>query len=134
MFENLNWIAILLAAASTLAVGFVWYHPKVFGTIWQQSINLSDDDLKSGNMPMIFGVSFLMAVVAAIYLFHNIHGSFTHGAFHAGRIGLMMVAPVIINNALFERKGWTPILINVGYWVVTTALMGGIMVLFQSGE
>lgn len=33
---KINFLALLLAAASTLAVGFVWYNPKVFGTIWMK--------------------------------------------------------------------------------------------------
>ncbi len=134
MFEKLNWIAILLAATSTLVLGFIWYHPKTFGNIWQKSLNMSDEELKNGNMPMIFGISWLMAVVMGVYLYKHVHGGFVHGAFHASVVGFMMVAPVIINNALFERKPWSLILINVGYWLVTIALMGGILGVFVPAE
>jgi hypothetical protein len=46
-----------------------------------------------------------------------------HGAIGA----LFFVLPVLGINALFERKGWKYILINVGYWVLTLAIMGAIL-------
>ena len=41
-----NWIAILLAALSTLVVGFIWYNPKVFGTIWMKEAGLTEEKMK----------------------------------------------------------------------------------------
>jgi len=37
------------------------------------------------------------------------------------------VLPVMGVNALFERKGFKYIAINVGFWTVSLALMGGII-------
>jgi hypothetical protein len=53
--------------------------------------------------------------------------TFKHGALHGAIAGIFIVLPVLGTNALFERKGWKYILINVGYWTVTLALMGGII-------
>jgi len=53
--------------------------------------------------------------------------TFKHGALHGVIAGLFIVLPVLGTNALFERKGWKYILINVGYWTLTLALMGGII-------
>ena len=53
--------------------------------------------------------------------------TFKHGAFHGALAGLFFALPVIGINALFDRKGWRYILINAGYWVVTLALMGGVL-------
>ncbi len=33
---EMNFIALFVAAIITLFVGFIWYHPKVFGTIWMK--------------------------------------------------------------------------------------------------
>ena len=35
---NPNWVALIVASLSTLVVGFIWYNPKVFGTIWMNEI------------------------------------------------------------------------------------------------
>ena len=36
-----NFLAILVAAISVLAIGTIWYNPKVFGNIWMREGNLS---------------------------------------------------------------------------------------------
>ena len=33
---EMNFISPVVAAFTTLLVGFVWYHPKVFGTAWMK--------------------------------------------------------------------------------------------------
>lgn len=53
--------------------------------------------------------------------------TFKHGVFHGILSGLMFVLPVIGINAMFERKGFKYIAINVGFWVVCLAIMGGII-------
>jgi hypothetical protein len=44
--------------------------------------------------------------------------------------GLTLALPIIGINALFERRGFKYIAINVGYWVVSMAIMGGIICQF----
>ncbi|GAA3512282.1 hypothetical protein GCM10022393_27530 [Aquimarina addita] len=53
--------------------------------------------------------------------------TFRHGVFHGVLSGIFFVLPVLGTNALFERKGVTYILINVGYWTVCLGLMGGVI-------
>ncbi len=52
---------------------------------------------------------------------------FSHGATHGAILGLMLLLPIIVNNGLFERRGWKYILINAGYWTICLVLMGGIL-------
>lgn len=53
--------------------------------------------------------------------------TFKHGAFHGILSSLMLALPIIGINALFERKGFKYIAINTGFWIVSFALMGGIV-------
>lgn len=53
--------------------------------------------------------------------------TFSHGVVHGIIAGLFFVLPVMGTNALFERKGFRYIAINVGYWIVTLAVMSGII-------
>ena len=53
--------------------------------------------------------------------------TFTHGAFHGTVAGLFIVLPVLATNAMFEAKGFTYIAVNAGYWIISLALMGGIV-------
>ncbi|MCB0620790.1 MAG: DUF1761 domain-containing protein [Saprospiraceae bacterium] len=57
--------------------------------------------------------------------------TFQHGAFHGALAGLLLVLPVLGTNALFERKGFKYIAVNTGYWIVTLAIMGGIVCAWQ---
>ncbi|MGQ0827785.1 MAG: DUF1761 domain-containing protein [Bacteroidota bacterium] len=57
--------------------------------------------------------------------------TFKHGAFHGTLAGFTIALPILGINALFERKGFKYIAINVGYWMLTMALMGGILCAFS---
>ncbi|HEY1040613.1 MAG TPA: DUF1761 domain-containing protein [Bacteroidia bacterium] len=53
--------------------------------------------------------------------------TFKHGVLHGTIAGISLALPIIGVNALFERKGFKYIAINVGFWTVCMALMGGII-------
>jgi hypothetical protein len=55
------------------------------------------------------------------------HRTFGHGMLHGIMGGLFLVTPVIATNAMFERKGFKYIAINVGYWIICMGIMGGIV-------
>lgn len=72
---EINFIALLLAALSTLVVGFIWYHPNVFGTIWMKESGMTEDKMKGSNMILIFGMSvfyaFLISFVLQMLVIHQ---------------------------------------------------------------
>ena len=129
----MNWLAIIVAAISTFMVGWVWYG-MLFKNSWMAATGMTDERQKEGNMPLIFGLSFVFAVMAATmlqnFVFHEgqpeFH-TFKHGAFHGLLMSLFIVLPTLGTNALYEQKGWKYIMINVGYWAVSFAIMGGIL-------
>ena len=57
----------------------------------------------------------------------NAFRTFKHGALHGALAGIFIALPILGTNALFERKGAKYIFINSGYWIVTLAVMGGII-------
>lgn len=56
--------------------------------------------------------------------------TFKHGAFHGTLAALFVSLPILGTNALFERKSFKYVAINVGYWALTMALMGGTVCAF----
>ena len=64
----MNFIAILVAATVTLAIGFVWYHPKVFGTIWMRETGMTEEKMKGANMVRTFTMAFIYAFLIAFVL------------------------------------------------------------------
>ncbi|MEZ4910874.1 MAG: DUF1761 domain-containing protein [Saprospiraceae bacterium] len=53
--------------------------------------------------------------------------TFKHGAFHGFLTSLFVILPAMAVNALFERKSWTYIFLNWGFWAVSATIMGGII-------
>lgn len=70
-----NFYAILVSALVTLLVGFVWYNPKVFGTIWMKESGMTEEKSKQGNMLKIFGLtilySFMLAFIMPALVIHQ---------------------------------------------------------------
>lgn len=63
-----NIFAILVAAVSALAVGFIWYNPKVFGNAWMQAADMTEEKIKGGNMGKIFVLALIFAFLLAFSL------------------------------------------------------------------
>ena len=151
-----NYLAILVAALSSFVVGFIWYNPKVFGTIWMNEIGMTDEKAKQGNMVKIFGFTFLFALMFAFMMptitnhqigalqlaggnendeaflaYMQVHGemfrSFKHGALHGLIAGIFLALPIVATNSLFEQKSWKYTFVTAGYWVVVMTVMGAII-------
>jgi hypothetical protein len=56
--------------------------------------------------------------------------TFKHGVVHGILGGLLLVMPVIAINAMFEGRKFKYIAINSGYFIVSMALMGGVICAF----
>lgn len=53
--------------------------------------------------------------------------TFKHGVLHGALAGIFLILPVLATQAMFERKSAKYVLINAGYWILTIALMGGVI-------
>lgn len=161
---EINFIVLALSALIPLAVGAVYYGP-LFGKSWMNVNGFTEESLKGGNMPLIFGLCFLFSFFIAFALagmaihqfgliqllgglmesgdvaaqetydsfmasYGDMHRTFGHGALHGVFTTIFFVLPIIAINALFERRGWKYIGIHTGYWLITLALMGGVICQF----
>ncbi len=82
------------------------------------------DDLKNGSSEL------QQWLVAFFGKYGTEFRTFKHGALHGFMTGLFMATPIITLHALYERKGFKYIAINGGYWIVSMAIMGGIICQF----
>jgi hypothetical protein len=129
METPLNYGAILVSALSTFLIGGLWYSPAVFGKAWMKENGLTEEELKKGSMARIFGIAFLLALVAAINLamFLGPEVNIAEGAFYGFLAGFGWVAMFIGTHYLFERKSFKLFLINAGYSIVALTAMGVII-------
>lgn len=61
----MNFLVIGLSALVPTVTGFIWYNPKVFGTAWIKATGLTEEQLKSANMPLILGLCLLFSLMLA---------------------------------------------------------------------
>ena len=61
----IEWLPAFIAAISAFMIGGLWYSPILFGKVWQKEAGLSDERLAAANRGMIFGVSFVLCLIAA---------------------------------------------------------------------
>lgn len=126
---HVNLIAVLLCGVASLALGGIWYSPLLFAKAWQRLAGLSDEQAKSGNMAVIFGLTFVLSLIAA-YVFGMFLGTSMPlaGAVGAGfAAGLCWVAASFGINYLFERRPLGLWLINGGYHTLQFTLFGLIL-------
>jgi hypothetical protein len=63
---EINWLAVLVAALVPMAMGFIYYNPKVVGTAWMNASGMTEEKAKGANMPLVFGLSFVFSFMLAI--------------------------------------------------------------------
>lgn len=133
--DNINWLSMVITTVIPVLFGFLYYN-VIFKNIWLDSIGIAYKKKKKITMTMIIGVSIIFSFLLSFFLLNfnnsgiNQEGdfdTFQHGAWHGTFIAITIVSPVILLNGLFGRKSWKNMLINIIYWIVTLAIMGGIL-------
>lgn len=87
---EINFLALFVAALVPMALGFVWYHEKVFGKAWMAAAGMTEEKIKGGNMAVIFGVSFIFAFMLSwVMNLLAYHDAFVGGAMYYATNGTM---------------------------------------------
>lgn len=128
----MGYVAILAGAILIMILGFVWFHPKVFGKSWMKGAGLTEEDMKEVNPVIMIGALLMAGVIAwamSRYAGHTEPGmsQFVHGMFHGFMPAIMYVAPVLVSKGLFEKKNLGWILTGAVYWVLAITLVGGVV-------
>ena len=132
-YSSINYLAVFVAALAAFVLGALWYSPKLFGKIWQDELNLTDEYLKKGNMFVIFGSTFVLQFIMAwgMAWFINVHGanevSWLHGMIYGLFIGLFFVGASYGINMLYQRKSFRLWIIDSLYQATFLGLMGIIL-------
>ena len=127
-----------------MIIGAIFYGP-LFGKQWVASLGYSQDNLPEPiKMPIVYVISFLLSFVLSYhiaFIIEHVHKgvndagerifttthTFGHGAFHGLQLALIIVVPVLVSNLLFQRNKASNIFLNVVYWLIALAIMGGIV-------
>lgn len=131
MGTEIHWLAVIAAAVAGFVVGGLWYGP-LFGKAWMAERGVTPESAKAGtNMPLIFGTTFVLNLIAAFVLDH-VFGTYGHPAMGlavmiSGGIAAAFVVTSIGVNYLFSRVSLKLFLIDAGYWMVIYCVMGALL-------
>jgi hypothetical protein len=132
-FQNLNWLAIIVAAVSAFALGAVWYSPLLFARRWMKETGITEESAKNANMTKLFGLSFLLSLVASFFLamFIGADAGGGFGAMAGFMAGLGWVFTFLGIIYLFEMRSLALFLINSLYSVAALTVMGFVIGIWQ---
>ena len=127
-----NWWAILAATALAFLLGGLWYGP-LFGAAWLEAMGKTEADLEPSATPSVVSVfaALLTALVLALLLAPMQVSGWLDGAVLGLWVGLGFIATAMASDASFCRWGLKLFLIQSGYRVLYSVLMGGILGYWQ---
>ena len=125
---TINWLAVVVAAVSTFALGALWYGPIV-GKAWLAASTMTEEKASSGNMPRTFGLAFLLQLLTAFALamFIGPDAGLSFGVFAGFMAGTLFVGTAIGVVYLFEQRSFALWGIDAGYQILAFTLMGAIL-------
>jgi hypothetical protein len=109
-------LTYLFGVLASTVLGFLVIHQMSVPNVFQGSENQPEVKSFLENFFTNYGTNFR---------------SFKHGVLHGVITALFFALPIIGMSAVYESKSFKYIFIHVGYWVVTLALMGGVLCAFM---
>lgn len=134
MVPEINYWTVLLATASSMVVGSIWYTPKVFGTRWSRLAKV-DMDRPGASATMAIIVTVIVSFVTAWVLagataiaWHFYGGSFFWSAVvTAVTLWAGFTAARFITHDAFEGRPSSLTVLNIAHELVTVVVMAVII-------
>ncbi len=132
MFDFNIWAAVV-AGVSAFVLGGLWYSPALFGKAWLKANNMTEADAQNGHPGMVFGLSFILAVVAAgvFAWFLGPNPDLKRAVISGAVIGLAYVSTSFGINYLFSQRSLSLFLIDAGYHTAQFVIYGLILGLWH---
>ena len=131
---EVNYVAVLVAAVVAMVIGFLWYHPMVFGKQWMKEVGHTEESLKQTQKEMgkLYGLSFVLALITGYVLAHVMGLSQDFYGYSRVQTGLTsgfwmwlgFIMPVQLTDAIFGAKKWRLFGLNTAYQLVAILAMG----------
>lgn len=133
MEVDVNYLAVFLAAISSMVVGAIWYSQKVFGTYWMKATKVKmNAKMTTADNVRLYGITFLASLIMAYVLAHVtfLSNDFFGGSFLSSALStafwlwLGFTAVRFLTHDLFEGRPVKLTLLTVGNELATALLMG----------
>lgn len=129
-FSGITLGELIVAAASTLGIGLLWYSDFFFGKRWRSLALVQEGHWHGGRRVLLIVGVFLLHFLIALFLsvFTEIAMMIGSNALYAALMGALLcigfVATTFGINYLFARKPLKLYLIDVGYLLISFTVMG----------
>lgn len=134
----INLLSVFVAAIAANILGFLWYSPAMFGKKWLELSGMKSEDAsaaKKQGMGKTLVISFLTSLVMAYVLAYVVYLTQASTLWGGITVGfwawLGFVATFTANSVLFEKKSWSLWFLNNGYNLLSIALMGAILAIWN---
>ena len=124
LFEELNWIGILIAFLFSFLSGALWFGPKTFYPVWMRARGVASGELKTQqNKPVVlFGGTFIAILVQTLTLglvianFQRSQSDFglLDGALVGLALGVGIAAFASLSHRLFGGE-------SIKVWIIETS-------------
>jgi len=131
--QQVNVIAVVVAALSSFLLGGLWYSKLLFGPAWQRAAGDTRKEPGEGHPAKVFGLSYLFALAAAFAyaVLMPPAANASHAAIQGLAVGAGVVAASFGINYQFANRGATLWLIDGGYHTVQFLIYGLILGLWR---
>ena len=124
---DINFWAVIVAAASSFLLGGLWYSPMLFLKPWNRAMGRTEED--NGHPAKVFGLSFIFALASA-FVFATLLGpdpAFSESWKAGILVGLGFVGTSFGINYQFANRPLSAWFIDGGYHTAQFAVYGLIL-------
>jgi hypothetical protein len=131
--SSVAFIPVFLAGLIPVIVGWIWYHPRVFGGAWMRMTGVTPEMAERGRKRMwitsLIGLLAGMLVAYVMDYFGIAWSVYDWGG--ALQLGFWcwagFAAPVMLGSVLWDQRPVRLYLINAFYWLVVFMLMAQVL-------
>jgi hypothetical protein len=132
-FGDVNWLAVLVCAVASMAVGFVWYGP-LFSKPWSKMTGWTNEKvaaLPKNNMAMSYIMAFIFAFIIASVLALALQATYSSGIGDGIATAIVLwvglTGATLAVNMTFERRPVALWGIEAGYHLVMLVIFAIIL-------
>ncbi len=115
---NVNWIAVLIGAVVSFAIGGLWYSPKLFGLKWAEGVRLTTEQAGEMSLPAM-----LLQALATFLLSWLVGITAANEALLTAILITLTISLLVISAGLFAKKSLYAIFTEAGFIVVMVFVM-----------
>lgn len=131
---DINYGAVLVAAALSMVIGFVWYGKPLFAKVWMKEVGLKEKDLAEGpgvGYALTMAGALIEAYVLAHFIDYALANTFMEGLVTGLWVWIGFIAYAIGVNYIFARRSFKLWKIDAGYFLVLVLAQGALLAVWQ---